>query len=74
MDALKNMVGKKQSAGTQQTSSTQQKPDIGDRIAEFASNKAGIHSTADQREKATDGLRGAYEKQTGNKVNSKISN
>ncbi|KAI1640823.1 hypothetical protein F4809DRAFT_353837 [Biscogniauxia mediterranea] len=76
MDALKNMVGKKsESTGTQQQQgSTQQKSDFGDKAAEFMSKKAGVNTTADQREKATDSLRGAYEKSSGKQVNPKISN
>ncbi|KAI0593974.1 hypothetical protein F4775DRAFT_596670 [Biscogniauxia sp. FL1348] len=77
MDALKNMVSgnKSGSAGTQQQQgSTQQKSDIGDKVADFVGKKAGYEGTPSQREKVTDSLRGAYEKSTGKQVNPKISN
>jgi hypothetical protein len=38
------------------------------------SQKTGHTFSADQSEKITDGIRGAYEKATGNKVDAKYSN
>ncbi|KAI1499080.1 hypothetical protein F5X99DRAFT_411403 [Biscogniauxia marginata] len=79
MDALKNLVGgNKSGAGTGNTNQQQtaggQKPDIGDKVADFVSKKAGVNTTPSNREKVTDSIRGAYEKSTGSKVNPKFSN
>ncbi|KFY74761.1 hypothetical protein V499_05233 [Pseudogymnoascus sp. VKM F-103] len=54
--------------------STGQQQDYGDKAFAAISQKTGHTFSADQSEKITDGLRGAYEKATGNKVDPKYSN
>ncbi|EGP87116.1 unnamed protein product [Zymoseptoria tritici ST99CH_1A5] len=51
-----------------------QKQDYGDKAFDTISKKAGHDFTPEQDEKITDGLRGAYEKFSGSKVNDKYSN
>ncbi|KJX99727.1 hypothetical protein TI39_contig353g00041 [Zymoseptoria brevis] len=51
-----------------------QKQDYGDKAFDTISKKAGHDFTPEQDEKITDGLRGAYEKFSGSKVNEKYSN
>ncbi|OBT83763.1 hypothetical protein VE02_07191 [Pseudogymnoascus sp. 03VT05] len=54
--------------------STGQQQDYGDKAFAAISKKSGHTFSADQSEKITDGIRGAYEKATGNKVDPKYSN
>ncbi|OBT79385.1 hypothetical protein VF21_01990 [Pseudogymnoascus sp. 05NY08] len=54
--------------------STGQQQDYGDKAFAAISSKSGHTFSADQSEKITDGIRGAYEKATGNKVDPKYSN
>ncbi|KFY82305.1 hypothetical protein V500_10643 [Pseudogymnoascus sp. VKM F-4518 (FW-2643)] len=51
-----------------------QSSDYGDKAFAAISKQSGHTFSADQSEKITDGIRGAYEKATGNKVDSKYSN
>ncbi|KFZ10629.1 hypothetical protein V501_05099 [Pseudogymnoascus sp. VKM F-4519 (FW-2642)] len=48
--------------------------DYGDKAFAAISKKSGHAFSTDQSEKITDGIRGAYEKATGNKVDAKYSN
>ncbi|KFX95133.1 hypothetical protein O988_05958 [Pseudogymnoascus sp. VKM F-3808] len=48
--------------------------DYGDKAFGMLSKKSGHNFSPDQSEKITDGIRGAYEKATGNKVDPKYSN
>ncbi|KAF4469087.1 hypothetical protein FALBO_4018 [Fusarium albosuccineum] len=47
--------------------------DYVDKGVAFASQKAGFNITPDQQEKGTDAARALYEKQTGSKVDPKVS-
>ncbi|KFY10664.1 hypothetical protein V491_07543 [Pseudogymnoascus sp. VKM F-3775] len=51
-----------------------QSSDYGDKAFAAISKQTGHTFSADQSEKITDGIRGAYEKATGNKVDPKYSN
>ncbi|KFY55199.1 hypothetical protein V496_07054 [Pseudogymnoascus sp. VKM F-4515 (FW-2607)] len=51
-----------------------QSSDYGDKAFAAISKKSGHNISSDQGEKITDGLRGAYEKATGSKVDPKYSN
>jgi len=48
--------------------------DYGDKGLDFLEKKSGHTFSRDQNEKITDGARGAYEKFSGSKVDSKYSN
>ncbi|KFY27301.1 hypothetical protein V493_03581 [Pseudogymnoascus sp. VKM F-4281 (FW-2241)] len=48
--------------------------DYGDKAFGMLSKKSGHNISSDQSEKITDGIRGAYEKATGSKVDPKYSN
>ncbi|KAF5018874.1 hypothetical protein F66182_9135 [Fusarium sp. NRRL 66182] len=80
MDFIKNAVsGNKDKTASGGASTDASKPaqggtDYVDKGAAFLSQKAGFNISKDQQEKATDFARGQYEKQTGNKVDPKISN
>ncbi|OBT67403.1 hypothetical protein VE03_03133 [Pseudogymnoascus sp. 23342-1-I1] len=51
-----------------------QSSDYGDKAFAAISKKSGHTFSGEQSEKITDGIRGAYEKATGNKVDPKYSN
>ncbi|KAF5964870.1 hypothetical protein FCOIX_13225 [Fusarium coicis] len=74
MDFIKNAVsGGSQSGDASKTDSNNQE-DYVDKGVDFLNKKAGFNISRDNQEKATDFARSQYEKQTGNKVDPKISN
>lgn len=58
----------------QQPMQAGEKKDFGDKAFDAIAKKSGHNVDRNTSEKITDGIRGAYEKATGKKVNSKISN
>ncbi|KAI1647493.1 hypothetical protein F4815DRAFT_3184 [Daldinia loculata] len=75
MDALKNFAsGNSQNTGNTNAQQTGEKKDFGDKIAGFMNKKQGGKLSDSQLESGTDKARNLYEKATGNKINSKISN
>ncbi|RMJ18869.1 hypothetical protein BHE90_008654 [Fusarium euwallaceae] len=70
-DAVNNVKGQK--AEGQKEEKKGETQDYLDKGVAFASSKAGFNISPDNQEKATDFARGAYEKQTGKKVDPKIS-
>ena len=74
LNKAKGMMNKSGSSGqSANTDPNAQKQDYGDKAFAAIGKKAGIHTSAEQNEKITDGARGLYEKQTGSKVNPKVS-
>ncbi|RGP65888.1 hypothetical protein FLONG3_9020 [Fusarium longipes] len=75
MDFVKNaMGGNKEGASNSNSAGGAQSQDYVDKAASFINDKAGTNISRDNQEKITDFGRNAYEKQTGNKVDPKISN
>ncbi|KAF5234578.1 hypothetical protein FANTH_12096 [Fusarium anthophilum] len=74
MDFVKNaMSGGSKPADASKTDS-QNKEDYVDKGIDFLNKKGGFNISRDNQEKASDFARSQYEKQTGNKVDPKISN
>ncbi|KFY43824.1 hypothetical protein V494_01788 [Pseudogymnoascus sp. VKM F-4513 (FW-928)] len=67
-------AGGQPAAGGSAAGGAAQSQDYGDKAFAAVSKKSGHNFSADQSEKITDGIRGAYEKATGNKVDPKYSN
>ncbi|GKT52239.1 uncharacterized protein ColSpa_12420 [Colletotrichum spaethianum] len=74
MDQLKNLASGSKGNTNNAAAAGQQKQDPLDKAFDFGSKKAGHDFNPSTDEKITDGARGLYEKVTGSKVNSKISN
>ncbi|KAF9769583.1 hypothetical protein IL306_012995 [Fusarium sp. DS 682] len=73
MDFIKKAVSGGSKSGDASKDNSN-KEDYIDKGVDFLSKKAGINISRDNQEKATDFARSQYEKQTGNKVDPKISN
>ncbi|KAK7941636.1 uncharacterized protein PG986_014023 [Apiospora aurea] len=74
MDFIKKATGSGSGTTQQQTGGSPQQ-DYGDKAASMLDKKYNDGRLGEAKlEKITDGLRTGYEKATGNKVNSKISN
>ncbi|KAF5662279.1 hypothetical protein FCIRC_11577 [Fusarium circinatum] len=78
MDFVKNaMSGGSKPADASKTDSktdSNNQEDYVDKGVDFLNKKGGFNISRDNQEKATDFARSQYEKQTGNKVDPKISN
>ncbi|KAF4344714.1 hypothetical protein FBEOM_1321 [Fusarium beomiforme] len=76
MDFIKNAVsgGSNSNTDASKDNSNSNNEDYIDKGVEFLNKKAGMNISRDNQEKATDFARSQYEKQTGNKVDPKISN
>ncbi|CEI70279.1 hypothetical protein FVEN_g1200 [Fusarium venenatum] len=76
MDFIKNAVsGNKEGASSSNNNNGgAQSQDYVDKAFSAVSKKSGYNISADNQEKITDAGRNMYEKQTGNKVDPKISN
>ncbi|KAM5345921.1 hypothetical protein ACJ41O_011782 [Fusarium nematophilum] len=74
MDFIKSAIsgGKKQE--TKKAEGSKDGKDFLDKGIAFASKKAGFHISPQNNERIGDAARSAYEKQTGKKVDPKISN
>ncbi|KAM0428851.1 hypothetical protein ACHAPT_006651 [Fusarium lateritium] len=76
MDFIKDAISggsKDQKVQKDETKKNESGQDYVDKGVAFASSKAGFNISPDNQEKATDAVREAYEKQSGKKIDPKIS-
>ncbi|KAF5665277.1 hypothetical protein FDENT_12610 [Fusarium denticulatum] len=74
MDFIKNAVSGGSKSGDASKTDANNKEDYVDKGVDFLNKKGGFNISRDNQEKASDFARSQYEKQTGNKVDPKISN
>ncbi|KAF4429685.1 hypothetical protein FACUT_9094 [Fusarium acutatum] len=74
MDFVKNAMSGGSKSGDASKTDANKQEDYVDKGIDFLNKKGGFNISRDNQEKATDFARSQYEKQTGNKVDPKISN
>ncbi|KAF4473196.1 hypothetical protein FAGAP_13378 [Fusarium agapanthi] len=74
MDFVKNAMSGGSKSGDASKTDSKNQEDYVDKGIDFLNKKGGFNISRDNQEKASDFARSQYEKQTGNKVDPKISN